>query len=131
MRPNPPDYDPDAPQDMTLDPIPVRIVGTDNDRDAVIEQGVWMYYTFAATDGPQQILPQNSKRKRAVVTVQPGAAGNVVGFVYVGDMGHVSNRAGGRLYVGNTTTVESKPAVFAMSDGTNSLSVTVLDESYL
>lgn len=130
MKPNPPDYDPDA-MIATIDPVPVRIIGVDSERAAKVEQGVWMNYIFAATDQPQQILPQNSKRKQAVITVQPGNAASIVGFLYIGDQARVFNRVSGRGYNGNSITVESAAAVWAAPDGTNSLSLTVLDESYL
>jgi hypothetical protein len=103
------------------------------------EFGTWSTYVLLGTaaDVPQRILPLDRNRRRAVIQVNPGIAGNATGFVMVGSKAQVANgmaaaigNPGGQLVSGNSVTVENMQELYLMSDGAHSLSVVVLQERY-
>lgn len=122
-----------------IDPIRVRIVADDTPMDIeAATYGTWEHYTFLGTtaDVPFQIAPQSPKRKRAVLYVTPGIAGNVTGFVVVGQRNVVANGqaqlglTGGLLVNGMPIVVESQSEIWIMSDAAHSLTINILDERY-
>lgn len=93
-------------------------------------------YLLGGTEAPIQILTQAPKRKRALIQVLAGASANVNGYVVVGNQGQIyANKpgqvnSGGILTVGVQIEYTGSSPLYLAPDGTNSLTVTVLDERY-
>jgi hypothetical protein len=111
------------------EPVPVRVVGTEETRPEAPEYGSWTSIQFAGAEKPVQILPFNTKRAQAVIMIGAGAAGNTNGKVFVGSRAQVDNpQAAAWLTAGQSITVKNRQQLFMVPDGVNSLSVTWLDE---
>lgn len=116
------------PEATELEALRVHVENFGAEREAAAEWGAWQtFITPAGPATPQQILPQNNRRKQAAVFVS-GAAG----YVLVGTRGQVMNNQGGRLIAGsaNRFPIENKQELWMTGDGTNAVTVTVLDERY-
>lgn len=118
--------------DQEPDAIRVHIVGSDIEKIEGTEYASFQTYTLLGTETqPVQLLAQDLKRKRAVIIVNNGFLdNNSAGYVKIGDIGSVSNNQGALLASGNSVVLESGRAIYLMTDGTNSLTVTVIDERY-
>jgi len=96
--------------------------------------GGWSGYQFAATDQAVMVLRFDERRRRAVLAVVPGAAGNVNGNLWVGSKAQITNgnpsASGAKLINGMSITIESASDVWVIPDGANSLGLVVLDEIY-
>lgn len=112
-------------------PLDVRIVGSIVDKPEGTEFASIQSYVLLGTETqPSRILAQDLLRKRAVIIISPGNAGNITGFVRIGPIGDVQNSQGGILVNGNTLVLENGRAWYVLGDGSHSLTVTVLDERY-
>lgn len=108
-----------------IEPIPVRIVGEEEEKAA--DFGTWIGFSLVGTEPAFQIMPQDRKRKRAVVVVNGAAPG----FVYIGNtMQQVQGNQGGQLFGGNTVAFESQSAMWVKPNGANPMIVSVLLEGY-
>lgn len=129
-----------------MKPVPVCIVKSNGD-DLDVEEapstfGNWSNYKFlTGAEAPVQILSQDRNRKRAVIFVNSGFANsNINGFVSIGNQKQIAGitsatvmaqgNSGGLFVAGNTFVYESEDALWAVGDGSHSLTVTVLDERY-
>jgi hypothetical protein len=110
-----------------IEPIPVRIVG--EEQEEASQFGTWIRYDLAVGDvNSYQVIPQDRKRKRAVVMVNPSAT--VTAFVSIGTIGQLTAGTGGRIYQGQSVTMESQTAMWIRADGANAVSVSILLETY-
>ncbi len=115
----------------TMEPVPVRLVGESQSQVDSAELSSWQAYKFVGTEQAVRLLATSKNRKRAVIMVLPGFANNnTVGNVYVGTQEQVQNRQGGILVSGVVFEIDSQRETWVAPDGTNSLTVTVLDERY-
>jgi len=114
-----------------MEPVPVRLVGESQSQVDSAELSSWQSYKFVGTEQALRLLATSKNRKRAVIMVLPGFANNnTVGNVYVGTQEQVQNRQGGILVSGVVFEIDSQRETWVAPDGTNSLTVTVLDERY-
>lgn len=122
-----------------LEPIPVRLMvdhGVVPVVDVAPDFGSGQTTFTSVGFQPKQILPQSNKRKRAVIMVQPGAALNTLGAIYLGSQAQMNAGAatavlsGMRLINGSVITIESKGELWLAGDGANSLCVSAWDERY-
>lgn len=112
--------------DTEIQPIPVRVVGAEKEAAAVF--GAWVKHTLLSTDPPRQILPEDTRRKRAVIVVS-GAGG-----IYIGSPGQVQNAAvaaasAGELSTGAVVTSESASEQWVLAQADTVVSVLI--ERYL
>jgi hypothetical protein len=102
----------------------LHVVVDNAERDVAAEWGSWQTFPIVAATPPQQILPQNNKRKEAQIIIFGTA-----GYVLVGTRAQVQNKQGGQLQAGRYP-FEAKQELWLAGDGTNAFTVTVLDERY-
>jgi hypothetical protein len=119
--------------DVKMEPVDVHIVG--GEKQTAPDFGVWRSITLAGTEIgglSMQLLPQEEKRHRAIIIIQPGVAANVLGNVFIGTRAQVQATLpqGGQLVNGNSVVLESASEVWIAADGSHSLTVTVLDERF-
>lgn len=117
------------PEVTEMEALRVHVENFGAEREQSADWGSWQTFFFSATANPaQQVLPQNNRRKSATLQVN-----GATGYVLVGTRGQVMNGQGGRLFGGagiNRCTVENKQELWMIGDGTNTLTVTILDERY-
>lgn len=123
-------------------PVPVKIVeDTRPEKIRPATYGSWSQHTFAGTEPARQVLPQDERRRRAVLTVI-AAANAVQPKIYVGAKAQVANgnpsasaaniapavtaTAGGSV----TIELQSVSEVWVIPDGVNPITLVVLDEIY-
>jgi hypothetical protein len=99
------------------------------EKSEAADWGSWQTFALSSTTVPQQILPQNNKRRKAQIIIFNGTGAAAGAFVLVGSKGQVFNKTGGQLQAGRYP-VENTQELYATSDGTNSMIVVVLDERY-
>lgn len=107
-------------------PIPVSIVEDKAERVKSATWGVWTGYVLAGTEQPFQILPQDERRRRAVIVV----TGASPGIVYIGTRAQTLQQRGGVLPGGVTIVEESASERWIAPDGTHPMTVSVLLEGY-
>ncbi len=113
--------------ELDIPPIPVCIVDDQSaEKIEAATWGVWTSYTLAGTEPAQQIIPQDRRRRRAVVIVN----GASPGVVYIGTQAQVQRQVGGILAGGNSVTLESQSPMWMAPDGTHPMTVSVLVEGY-
>jgi hypothetical protein len=133
--------------------IAVRIIGAQASGNIEDIRGVtapefstWSAWALKGTEnnsasgtGCIQLLKQEMKRKRAVITIGGAfpTGTPTAGMVMIGDQNRVKNfnpavpvPLAGILYAGMSITIEGQSEVWVAADGTNPLTVTVLDERY-
>lgn len=122
-----------------LDVVKVHVVASDvpekkpERTTSAADFGAWAtFQTPAGPDQARRILSNNRKRTRAVLLCSAGLAGNVAGAVFLGTQAQAQTTqaglSGGRLIAGQSITIESYSDLWLVGDGTNSLTVTVMDE---
>jgi hypothetical protein len=74
-------------------------------------------------------LPQAAKRNKASIRVT-SLVPTATAYVLIGSLNQVNNGQGIRLYHGQFIEILGVPAVYMAPDGTNPVTVTVLDEKY-
>lgn len=111
--------------DTDIEPIPVRIVGEEQEEAA--DFGAWIVFSFLGTEAAVPCIPQDRKRKRAVVIVSSAVA---AARLYFGSMAQAQQRTGAPLQNGNTFSMESQSPMWVAPDGTNPITVAVLLEGY-
>lgn len=115
--------------------VDVRIVGNVAEKDKASDYGSDNTYIVlgTSTEGPVQILAQNSRRKRATITINSGFSdNNTTGFVIIGQYGSMSARQGRLLAAGNQIVIEHGRAVWLIGDGqSHGFTVSVGDELFM
>ena len=126
-----PDVEP-APT-VPAEAVPVVIMGDATDRAESAQLGAWFTIQFSGTANDQavRLLPRNRLRKKALVLVVPGDAGNNTGNVWVGTREQAQAHSGGMLLNGMNLEVTAQTETWVNSDGAHSLYVVVHDEWYL
>lgn len=126
--------DDDSIIDERLDAVRVHIVGTDvHTEQLATEYGSWNTYQVsgAAGERPVPILPQNPRRNRAIIVIQPSPTNTTTGSVILGTVGQTSQHQGAMYVCGQQIVVESSSAVYAVGDGLGDiLQISVHDELY-
>jgi hypothetical protein len=113
------------------EPIPVKIISAAAETRLAPEFGNWRStQTIAGAQAGVRILPQESKRNRAIIVIAQGAAANRTGSVFIGKREVVLNGQGAQLDYGMSVVQEAAAEVWMVGDGINSLTVSVLDERY-
>jgi hypothetical protein len=107
-------------------PIPVTVVGMEREQAGVF--GAWVKHVFAGTEGPRQLVPQDVKRKRAVIVVA-GAGGIYIGTPGQVDSVAVATQSAGEINSGMTVTSESASEQWILPKAATTVSVLV--ERYL
>jgi hypothetical protein len=113
-----------------LEPLDVRVVG--ETESAGKDYTSWNTYILGgtATDQAFRILPLDRRRDRATILIQPGTAGNTVGFVLIGSYRQVINGQGAQFVSGNAFVTEGVQETWLQSDLAHSLAVTVIADRY-
>lgn len=123
------------PHDKHSSAIDVRIVDNVAEKNKASDYGSDQTYIVlgAADENAVQILPQNLRRKRATITINPGFAdNNTTGFVIIGQQGSMSARQGRLLASGNQIVIEHGRALWLIGDGEDhGFTVSVGDELYM
>lgn len=117
-----------------MEPVPVRIIGTDITESRQPEIAAYSSIVdFSVINSALMILPQDKRRKRAVLFYSDTAASALV----LGDRGKVMNNHGFILPVNQTLVIESQASVwvlpFTMTGivvPTTSSYLSILDERY-
>jgi hypothetical protein len=118
--------------DVVEDAIAVRVTNEPSEKFADADLSAWFTVTLAGggTEPAAQLIPQDQKRHRAVIMVN-GTAGD---YVILGKRGQMSNKQGGKVFVGNSPVTESAAEVWYCPTATTSgdpIYITVEDERYL
>ncbi len=126
-------HDAETHQDQ-LSPVPVEVGHDLNTQPQAADFGAYStYITPAGADTARQILPYDTHRHRATLTVSaPGAPVSGSG-IWIGTQAQcqASPPVGGFIPVGaNAWPIEHNQAVWMVGDGTNSLRVTVAMERW-
>lgn len=108
-------------------PVPVSIVENKAEKVEAATFGAWTGYVLAGTEPAFQILPQDRKRRRAVIVI----SGAAPGLIYIAEsQGKAQAKKGGPIGGGNSVTLESQTQMWISPDGTNPMTIAVLLEGY-
>ena len=121
-----------------INPIPVVLVQDHplEEQNLAPDFGSYNTYILLGTETqPLNILPQSRLRNRAVIRVT-SLVPTANAYVTIGGLGQVGNGTpqtaqGFRLFHSQVLEIESMPAVYMLPDGTNPVTVCVMDEKYL
>lgn len=127
------DYEMQADVDATeIQPVAVRVVGNDTDEIRAADKSGASNWQLLGTEAPFRVVGRQGRRSKATIKVGPGLpGGNVAGFVLFGPLEKVANGQGAILFVNQTIEYEAAPELWCATDGSHSLTISVIDEWYL
>lgn len=111
-------------------PVRVEVVNqSEQVREFAPELASWQSYNLTGAETGSasfRILPQDTRRFKAKIYCIGTAGG-----IYLGTRAQVMNGQGFALNVCNDITLESQAEVWMSADGTNAVTVSILDERYV
>lgn len=112
-------------------PVEVKIVGDATDKQYCPELAAWSNWQLTGTEPAFQLLPQDERRRKATIACYGSTQGTTPPYVLIGKREQVMNGQGYILPTYEDIKVESQAEVWCIPDGSDPVTVCVLDERYL